>query len=111
MVITISTDKPYDVVVESGALGRTGALLKPLFKAGSKAMIISETNVFPIYGERLAKSLSEAGFRVSSFVFEAGEPNKQLSTVMRRFCAASISCRCRPRCSRRSMRASAARPA
>ena len=27
MVITISTDKPYDVVVESGALDRTGALL------------------------------------------------------------------------------------
>ena len=35
MVITISTDKPYDVVVESGALGRTGAVLMPLFTAGS----------------------------------------------------------------------------
>ena len=89
MVITISTDKPYDVVVESGALDRTGALLKPIFKAGSRAMIISETNVFPLYGERLTKSLTEAGFRVSSFVFEAGEQNKQLATVMRMYEALS----------------------
>ena len=89
MVITISTDKPYDVVVESGALDRTGALLKPIFKAGSRAMIISETNVFPLYGERLTKSLTEAGFRVSSFVFEAGEQNKQLATVMQMYEALS----------------------
>ncbi len=89
MVITISTDKPYDVVVESGALDRTGALLKPIFKAGSRAMIISETNVFPLYGERLTKSLTEAGFRVSNFVFEAGEQNKQLATVMQMYEALS----------------------
>lgn len=82
MVIHIETDKPYDVLVESGALDRAGEAVKPLFKAGSQAMIVSETNVFPIYGERLTASLAEAGFRVSSFVFEAGEPQKQLSTVM-----------------------------
>ncbi len=89
MVIHISTDKPYDVIVENGALDRTGEAVKPLFKAGSQAMIVSETNVFPIYGERLTQSLTAAGFRVSSFVFEAGEPQKQLSTVMQMYEALS----------------------
>ena len=83
MVIHIATDKPYDVLVENGALDRAGEAVKPLFKPGSQAMIVSETNVFPIYGKRLTASLTAAGFRVSHFVFEAGEQQKQLSTVMR----------------------------
>ena len=49
---------------------------------GSRAMIVSETNVFPIYGERLKASLEKAGIHTAEFVFEAGEPQKQLSTVM-----------------------------
>ena len=85
MMIHVNTDKPYDVIVENGALDRVGTAVQPLFKAGSQAMIVSETNVFPIYGERLTKSLSAAGFKVSNFVFEAGEPQKQLSTVMQMY--------------------------
>ena len=45
--------------------------------------------MFPLYGERLTKSLTEAGFRVSNFVFEAGEQNKQLATVMQMYEALS----------------------
>lgn len=85
MVIHIKTDKPYDVIVENGALDHAGEAMKPLFKPGSQALIVSETNVFPIYGEHLTKSLTAAGFKVSSFVFEAGEPQKQLSTVMQMY--------------------------
>lgn len=83
MIIKVNTDKPYEVRIENGILDRTGAALKTLFKSGSRAMIVSDTNVFPLYGERLEKSLSQAGFKVSSFVFEAGEAQKQLSTVMK----------------------------
>lgn len=85
MKISIHTDKPYDVLVENGALDRAGEYIRPLFQPGSQAMIISETNVFPLYGERLTKSLAGAGFKVSSCVFEAGEPQKQLSTVMQMY--------------------------
>lgn len=82
MVIEIKTDKPYAVIVENGVLDRAGEAIKSIFKQGAQAMIVSETNVFPLYGERLANSLTAAGFKVSSFVFEAGEQRKQLSTVM-----------------------------
>lgn len=82
MNIHVNTEKPYDVIVENGALDRVGAALQPIFKSGTQAMIVSDSNVFPIYGERLTRSLTEAGYKVSGFVFEAGEPRKQLSTVI-----------------------------
>ena len=82
MVIEIKTDKPYEVIVEDGVLDRAGEKIAPLVRPGSRAMIVSETNVFPIYGERLKASLEKAGIHTVEFVFEAGEPQKQLSTVM-----------------------------
>lgn len=82
MIIHIDTDKPYDVLVENGCLQHAGEKLLPLFKPGSRAMIVSETNVYPLYGARLEKSLTDAGFHTARFIFEAGEPSKQLSTVM-----------------------------
>ena len=83
MVIEIKTDKPYEVIVEDGVLDRAGEKIAPLVRPGSRAMIVSETNVFPIYGERLKASLEKAGIHTAEFVFEAGEPQKQLSTVMK----------------------------
>ena len=50
MVIEIKTDKPYEVIVEDGVLDRAGEKIAPLVRPGSRAMIVSETNVFPIYG-------------------------------------------------------------
>ena len=82
MVIEIKTDKPYEVIVEDGILDCAGEKIAPLVRPGSRAMIVSETNVFPIYGERLKASLEKAGIHTAEFVFEAGEPQKQLSTVM-----------------------------
>lgn len=81
MILTINTDRPYDVIVENGALGLLGERVKPLFKAGSRAMIVSDTNVFPIYGEAVAAQLRAAGFEVFSHVFEAGEARKTLDSV------------------------------
>lgn len=87
MVLRINTDRPYDVVVENGALAQVGTLVSPLFAPGSKAMVISETNVFPLYGEQVMTSLAAAGFEAHSFVFPAGEPSKQLSTVAEMYAA------------------------
>ena len=70
MVIEIKTDKPYEVIVEDGVLDRAGEKIAPLVRPGSRAMIVSETNVFPIYGERLKASLEKAGIHTAEFVFE-----------------------------------------
>ena len=81
MRIRMNTDKPCDILVENGAVDRVGALVQPLFKSGCQAMIVSDTNVFPVYGARVAGSLAKAGFKTSAYVFEAGTQQKQLSTV------------------------------
>lgn len=81
MQLTVNTSKPYEIIIERGCLDELGARCAALFPAGAKAAVISDSNVFPIYGERALASLREAGFAPSSFVFPAGEGSKQLSTV------------------------------
>lgn len=81
MIIDVRTAQPYQVTIEPGALDRVGEIALQRKKPGTKAMLISETNVFPLYGERVKASLEAAGFAVSTYVFPAGEEHKQISTV------------------------------
>lgn len=81
MTIDVRTARPYQVTLEPGVLDRVGEIARKHKKPGTKAMLISETNVFPLYGERVKSSLEQAGFAVSTFIFPAGEEHKQISTV------------------------------
>ncbi len=81
MKIEVRTDRPYTVTVERGAIDRAGELLRPLKKPGTRVMLISDSNVSPLYGKRLRTSLEGAGFPVSEFTFPAGEEHKQIATV------------------------------
>ena len=81
MKLVIQTARPYSVWIESGLLDRVGEIAKETRKPGSQAMLISDSNVYPLYGERVRSSLEKSGFGVSSYVFPAGEPSKQISTV------------------------------
>ena len=87
MKLTIQTARPYSVILENGLLDRVGEMALQTRKPGSQAMLISETNVYPLYGERVKASLEKAGFAVSTFVFPAGEASKQLSTVLEMYSA------------------------
>ena len=78
--VHVNTGKPYDIFIERGITKNCGEYIRNVSKA-KKAMIISDTNVSPIYGERVKKSLSEFGFDTFSFVFEAGEQSKRLDTI------------------------------
>lgn len=73
--VTVNASKKYDIKIGSGLLASIGAEAKNLGKA-TKAAIVSETNVWPLYGEALQKSLENAGFSVVSYVFPAGEESK-----------------------------------
>lgn len=81
MQLTVHTSKPYDITIARGCLDTLGERCAALFPAGAKAAVISDSNVFPLYGERALDSLQKAGFAPSRFVFPAGEASKQLSTV------------------------------
>ena len=73
--ITVSASRKYDVKIGAGLLPSLGQETAALCKAGTAA-IISDSNVWPLYGGTAAKSLENAGFRVVHFVFPAGEASK-----------------------------------
>lgn len=80
--ISVPTSRKYDVLVESGLLDQTGAYLQQLCKQANTIAIISDTNVWPLYGERMLKSLTDAGFQVIFNVFPAGEASKNAITYL-----------------------------
>lgn len=44
-------------------------------------MIVSDDNVFPLYGEIITKALSDSGFECHSFVLPHGEPTKSFQSL------------------------------
>lgn len=79
--VTVSTSKTYDIHIGSGVMKTLGQAAKSLGKA-EKVCIVSETTVFPLYGETVQESLEQAGFQVEAFVFPAGEASKNGQTYL-----------------------------
>ena len=71
----------YNIIIERGALSQVGTYARETLKA-SKAVIVSDDNVYPIYGKQVADSLTEAGFTLGeSFIFPHGEESKNWQTL------------------------------
>lgn len=79
--IQVHASRSYEVKVGPGLLDQVGELSAPLVK-GREAVIVSDSNVWPLYGQRAVDSLERAGFRVEWFVFPAGEPSKNTATLV-----------------------------
>lgn len=72
--------RSYDVHTSNGALDSVGYLCARLRMQG-RAAVITDSNVCPLYAERVMASLEDAGYEASLHVFQAGEQSKNLSTV------------------------------
>jgi len=79
--VTVNASKRYDIVIGDGILGSIGACCASLGKA-RRVCIVSDSNVFPLYGAAVQGSLEEAGFSVFSFVFPAGEASKNAENYL-----------------------------
>ncbi|MBQ8836511.1 MAG: 3-dehydroquinate synthase [Clostridia bacterium] len=79
-IIKVNTSTSYEVHIGKGLLESAGEKIAALFPR-NRAMIVSDDIVFPLYGEKLTKSLEDAGFACSNFVFENGEERKRISTI------------------------------
>ena len=79
MVVPINAGKGYDVTIENGVFKRAPDIISK-HVTGCRIMIVSETNVYPIYGAELEKMLKAAGYKIYRFVLEAGESSKTLHT-------------------------------
>ncbi|MCJ7733891.1 MAG: 3-dehydroquinate synthase [Anaerolineales bacterium] len=70
----------YDVLVKAGGLDRLGSMLKTRLIEGP-VLVVSDSNVGPLYTERVLSSLGEAGYQTSQIIIQAGEEYKTLKTV------------------------------
>lgn len=80
--VTVNASRSYDILIGSGLLGTLGQEAKKLSAKIRKVSLVSETNVYPIYGATAEESLRRAGLEVFSFVFPAGEESKNGSTYL-----------------------------
>ncbi len=79
--ISVTTGKPYEVLIERGLLQNCGAYIEPLINGGTCA-IITDDNVHPLYAAAVEASLQAHGFRVVTFVFPHGEASKCADTLL-----------------------------
>ena len=79
--ITVSASKAYCVHIGPGLLTGLGKEAAALIKPG-KAAILSDSNVWPLYGKIATESLENAGFETVSYVFPAGESSKSGETYL-----------------------------
>lgn len=80
--VTVSASKTYDILIGSGILSELGSRVRVLGKA-RKVCIVSETSVFPLWGDAARSSLENAGFAVCSYVFPAGEESKNGENLLK----------------------------
>lgn len=80
-IIDVKASRRYQVMIGSGILDTIGELTRRLTKAKT-AVIVSDSNVWPLYGETVTESLRHAGLMVAAFVFPAGEGSKNGNTFL-----------------------------
>ncbi|MBC8560902.1 3-dehydroquinate synthase [Fumia xinanensis] len=79
--VNLSGGRDYDIFIQNGLLRQAGEKIKEVYKGGRIA-VITDSNVKPLYAETVLESLKKAGFQVKLLDFPAGEPSKNLDTVV-----------------------------
>lgn len=73
--------KGNDILIEKGLINSVGALSKSVLK-GRMITLISDSNVYRIYGDDVKTDLENSGYEVYTYIFPAGESSKTTSTVV-----------------------------
>lgn len=79
--VSVSASNQYDVRIGEGILKDLGSYTASVHRV-CKAAIISDSNVWPIYGGTVTESLKNAGFESVHYVFRAGESSKNAATYL-----------------------------
>ena len=79
--VHVTASRDYDVLIGSGLLGSIGTRAAAMKKV-KKVCIVSDTNVWPLYGDTVRSSITDAGLEAVPFVFPAGEESKSAATYL-----------------------------
>lgn len=78
--IRVNASKEYDVVIGKGILDSIGEKCSELFGKG-RAVIVTDSNVAPLWLDKVKNNLNNAGIGTVEFVFPAGEESKSVATL------------------------------
>lgn len=80
--IIINASKKYNVYIGADILDSLGEKINELpAKKYKKVAVISDSNVFPLYGKTAIDSLKKSGYQTFNYVFEAGESAKSFKNL------------------------------
>lgn len=79
--VTVSASKTYEIKIGSGLLSTLGTEVSTLGNV-KRVCIVSDSHVWPLWGAQAENSLECAGFSVVSYVFPAGEEQKNGTTFL-----------------------------
>lgn len=77
----VNVHEGYEILIEKGLINNCGSLVKNVLK-GKKITLISDTIVYPLYGDIVKSQLETEGYDVFTYIFEAGEASKKTSVVV-----------------------------
>ena len=105
LLVKTGKDQSYTIYFEQSFAGLASCLEKDCHISGKKICIVSDSNVFPLYGDDIVKELNGKCVHLTSFIFPAGEKNKTLdilpAMLQLLICGGLILSRCQLRCCRR----------
>ncbi|MBE6771915.1 MAG: 3-dehydroquinate synthase [Ruminococcaceae bacterium] len=79
-IIKVNASKEYEVIIGSGILPSLGEKCVSLL-GKSKAVIVTDSNVAPLWLAETKSSLESAGIETIEFIFPAGEESKSKETL------------------------------
>lgn len=75
-------EREYDIYIAGGLIENSGELIQEVY-AGQKVAIVTDSNVGPLYAEKLTDSLNGAGFETKVITVQAGEESKSIQVLAR----------------------------
>ena len=79
MKLTVNLgENSYPIFIENGIIKKNGEHISQIF-SGQKIMIVSDDNVFPLYGQQVMDSLKD--YECHSLVLPHGEPTKNFQSL------------------------------
>ena len=79
--IFVGTKPSYKVIIGRGALTQVGSLIKRVTDDIQKVLVVTDSNIAPLYLDKLRKSLEIAKIEVYEYVFDAGERSKNIDSI------------------------------
>ncbi len=79
--LQVNASRKYDIIIDKGILDRAGELSAAV-KKPCRAAILSDSNVAPLYAERLERSLKASGFDPILYTIAAGEESKSAESYI-----------------------------